>query len=64
MIWKKENSNTRELRKNFEIVRIEPTTHRVLVRMLLPLTYWKLYGKQGRNLIIITPDSCYKEIVV
>ena len=55
MIWRKENSNTRKLRKSFEIVRIELTTLRVLVRMLLPYTYWKLYGTQGQNLIMITP---------
>ena len=41
LIWKKEISNTRKLRKNSELqVRIEPTTLRVLVRTFKPLSYY------------------------
>ena len=40
LIWKKEISNTRKLRKNSELrVRIELTTLRVLVRTLYSLSY-------------------------
>ena len=47
------------------LVRIELTTLRVLVRMLLPLSNWTLYGDQGRNLIIITPviEDCTGDLL-
>ena len=49
---KKEITNNRKLRKNSELeVRIELTTLRVLVWTL----YWRLYGEQGRKLIINRP---------
>ena len=46
-------------------VRIELTTLRVLVRMLQPLSYWRLYGVQGQNLIITTPvkEDCIGELL-
>ena len=47
---------SRKLRKNSVLqVRIDPTSFRVLVGTLQPLSYWNLYGEQGRNLIITTP---------
>ena len=36
-------------------MRIDLTSFRVLVGTLQPLSYWNLYGEQGRNLIITTP---------
>ena len=56
IIWKKENSHTRKLRKNSELQgeNIELMTLQVLVWTLQPLSHWRLYGKQGQNLIITT----------
>ena len=48
-----------------EKVRIKLTTLRVIVWTLQPLSYWRLYGEQGRNLIITTPviEDCIRDFL-